>query len=36
MGLDNVELVMKVEEHFDLSIPDADASTLVTVGMLHG
>ena len=36
MGLDSVELVMKVEEHFDLSIPDADASTLVTVGMLHG
>ena len=35
MGLDSVEIVMKVEEHFDLSIPDADASTLVTVGMLH-
>jgi acyl carrier protein len=35
MGLDSVELVMKVEEHFDVSIPDADASTLVTVGMLH-
>jgi acyl carrier protein len=35
VGLDSVELVMKVEEHFDISIPDADASTLVTVGMLH-
>jgi acyl carrier protein len=36
MGLDSVELVMKVEEHFDVSIPDGDAATLVTVGMLHG
>jgi len=35
MGLDSVELVMKVEEHFDVSIPDADASTLGTVGLLH-
>lgn len=35
MGLDSVELVMKVEEHFDITIPDEDASTLVTVGMLH-
>ena len=24
MGLDSVELVMAVEEHFDLTIPDED------------
>jgi acyl carrier protein len=35
MGLDSVELVMKVEEHFDVVVPDEDASTLVSVGMLH-
>jgi acyl carrier protein len=35
MGLDTVELVMSVEEHFGVDIPDDDASTLMTVGMLH-
>jgi acyl carrier protein len=35
MGLDSVELVMAVEQHFGVSIPDSDASTLVTVGKLH-
>jgi acyl carrier protein len=35
MGLDSVELVMAVEKHFDISIPDDQASQLVTVGMLH-
>jgi acyl carrier protein len=35
MGLDSVELVMKVEEHFDIEIPDNVASTLETVGLLH-
>ena len=35
MGLDTVELVMKVEEMFDLEIPDAIAAKLVTVGQLH-
>lgn len=35
MGLDSVELVMKVEEHFEIEIPDDQASQLVTVGMLH-
>lgn len=35
MGLDSVELVMKVEEHFDIEIPDEVASTLETVGLLH-
>ena len=35
MGLDSVELVIAVEEHFGITIPDKDASTLVTVGKLH-
>jgi acyl carrier protein len=35
VGLDSVELVMAVEEHFGISIPDGEASTLVTVGKLH-
>ena len=36
MGLDSVELVMSVEEHFGITIPDDDASTLTTVGNLLG
>jgi acyl carrier protein len=35
MGLDTVELVMKVEETFDLEIPDVVAAKLATVGQLH-
>lgn len=35
MGLDSVELVMKVEEHFDIEIPDDVAQSLETVGLLH-
>jgi acyl carrier protein len=35
MGLDTVELVMAVEEYFDIEIPDEVASTLDTVGLLH-
>ena len=35
MGLDTVELVFAVEDHFEVQIPDADASKLVTVGMLQ-
>ncbi len=34
MGLDSVELVMDVEDEFQIVIPDAVASLVVTVGML--
>jgi acyl carrier protein len=36
MGLDIVELVIRVKKEFDIEIPNADASRLVTVGSLHG
>lgn len=36
MGLDTVELVMRVEKEFAIDIPNADAARLVTVGELHG
>jgi acyl carrier protein len=35
MGFDLVELVMAVEDEFGISIPDADASSIETVGQLH-
>jgi hypothetical protein len=35
MGLDTVELVLAVEEHFGVEIPDGEASKLLTVGMLQ-
>lgn len=35
MGLDTVELVMEVEETFDISIDDRDAEEIVTLGDLH-
>ena len=35
MGLDVVELLISVEEHFGISIPDADARPLRSVGDLH-
>lgn len=36
MGLDTVELVIKVEKHFAIEIPDEHAANLVSVGDLHG
>ena len=35
MGLDTVELVMDVEEKFDIEISDRDASKIETVGQLY-
>jgi acyl carrier protein len=35
MGLDTVELVIRVEKEFDIEIPNADAARLVTVGDLQ-
>ncbi len=35
MGLDAVELVMAIEEEFDISIPDEEAANLDTVGKLY-
>ena len=32
VSLDIVELVMAIEEEFDIEIPDADAEKVVTVG----
>lgn len=35
MGLDSVELVMSVEEAFEIAVDDEDAPDLTTVGRLH-
>ena len=34
MGLDGVELIMRIEEEFDIEIPDEDAERLTTVGSI--
>jgi len=38
MGLETVELLMDIEDHFGVSIPDEDASRCITVGDIttHG
>ena len=35
MGLDAVELIMAVEEAFDIEIPDREAEKLGTVGQMY-
>src|SRR5262249_19976877 len=34
MGLESVELVISIEEHFEISIPDAAAEKMTAVGAL--
>jgi len=31
MGMDTVELIMKIEDRFQISIPDSEAEKMVTV-----
>ena len=35
MGLDTVEILMEIEDEFDISIPDQVASNSITVGETH-
>ena len=35
MGLDSIEILMKVEETFEINIPDNDAEKIITVGDFH-
>src|ERR1700722_12370853 len=35
MGLDTVELVMEIEEAFDLTIPDEEAEKIQTIGQAY-
>lgn len=34
-SLERVELIMKLEEEFDITIPDADSETITTVKAVH-
>jgi acyl carrier protein len=36
MGLDIVEMVLEVEKHFGVSLPDEEMAQAPTVGALHG
>ena len=35
MGLDGVELLLAVEDHFGITVTEADAEKMATVGGLH-
>lgn len=35
MGLDTVELILAIEDAFDVDIPNADASKLAVLGDMH-
>lgn len=35
MGLDGVELILAVEDHFGITVTEADAEKMATVGGLH-
>jgi acyl carrier protein len=35
MGLDSVEIILAVEQEFELDIPDAEAARMITVGDLQ-
>ncbi len=35
MGLDSIEILVKVEQTFGISIPDREAEKIITVGDFH-